>query len=63
MIWEAIHTALSLASSDHDTAIAILDAADVTYPHSIGYIYDATGVLYQIPRYVLADPVEVLEDI
>jgi hypothetical protein len=71
-IWQVIHAALEIlwnGGSDGDqdggwaTAQQILDAAGVTVPTGdmASGVYDVFGAFYQLPEYIVSDPVNLIE--
>lgn len=72
-VWQTIRTALEVLWAGGDpededggleTARAILTAASITLPHSTldRGVYDVTGQLYELPKYVVSDPTNLVKD-
>lgn len=74
-MWDALKHACELLRQDKMAeAQAVLDAANVTSPkgrvytdrgrhHGFGGVYDERGEIYDIPKWVVADPDDLIEDL
>ncbi|KAI9373070.1 hypothetical protein BJX61DRAFT_504737 [Aspergillus egyptiacus] len=65
-VWAALSAALAyMRSNDLATAQSILDAAGITVPTGdlCQGCYDEQGVLYRLPRCIVSDPVNIVEEV
>jgi hypothetical protein len=63
-IWDALKAAVAaFETKDHELAQAIVDGASITLPYgSLGDCYDELGNRYQVPIYMLAYPINFLDE-
>ena len=60
VIWDALKAAVDV---DRDSAKLILEAADVIIEkQDLSVCYDQKGRKYELPVYILSEPVNILED-
>eukprot|EP01059_Diplonema_ambulator_P006501 TRINITY_DN16189_c0_g1_i1.p1 TRINITY_DN16189_c0_g1~~TRINITY_DN16189_c0_g1_i1.p1 ORF type:complete len:126 (+),score=30.28 TRINITY_DN16189_c0_g1_i1:69-446(+) len=56
-IWDALKSVLPLPAQDEALTIAILKAAEISFPKGTwAEIYDSTGFKYELPPYAISDP-------
>ncbi|KAL6999646.1 hypothetical protein U1Q18_000804 [Sarracenia purpurea var. burkii] len=59
-IWDALHVA---AEADLDLAQAIVDSAGVIVQSAdLTICYDERGAIYELPKYVLSEPTNLIRD-
>ncbi|KAJ5074630.1 ubiquitin domain containing 1 protein-related [Anaeramoeba ignava] len=59
-IWKTIQASLEM--EDKNKAQLILEAADIKIPQNILECYDSKGYKYEIPPYLISEPINLIKE-